>query len=55
MQTQFDFNSNMQYVVWVGAVEVTPYLDDAPQAERIAEEWREDGYDDVCIQSIEGE
>ena len=57
MQLEFPFMAVKQfnYVVWVGAVEVTPYMDSAIDACRIADLWRDDGYDDVFVQTIEGD
>ena len=37
------------FSVWVGGVEVNDYLVTFDQALEIAEEWREDGYEDVAI------
>lgn len=54
MQLEFDFGcKQFNYVVWVGAVEVTPFMNSAIDACRIADLWRGDGYDDVVVQSVE--
>jgi hypothetical protein len=37
------------YVVWVGGVEVVDSYVSKEKAEEIAEQYREDGYDDVQI------
>lgn len=37
------------YSVWVGGVEVNDYLVTFEQALELADEWRDDGYDDVVI------
>ena len=37
------------YTVWVGGVEVNDYLLTLEQAESIAKNWIDDGYDDVQI------
>ena len=54
MQLEFDFGcKQFNYVVWVGSVEVTPYMSSAIDACRIADLWRDDGYDDVQVESVE--
>jgi hypothetical protein len=40
------------YSVWVGGVEVSDYPLYYETALRVAEEWREDGYDDVQIEEM---
>jgi hypothetical protein len=37
------------YSVWVGGVEVNNYLLTKEQAENLAQEWIDDGYDEVAI------
>jgi hypothetical protein len=37
------------YSVWVGGVEVNNYLLTKEQAEKLAQEWIDDGYDEVAI------
>lgn len=39
-----------KYSVWVGGVEVTDYLVTKQDAEKIAKEYRKEGYDDVQIE-----
>ena len=42
------------YSVWVGGGEVNDYyLLDRDEAERIAERWRDKGYDDVVVDEID--
>jgi len=41
------------FTVWVGGVEVNPYLLNQTDAERIAGAWREFGYDDVLVDEVE--
>jgi len=38
-----------RYTVWVGGVEVNDYLLTKEQAENLAFEYEQDGYDDVAI------
>ena len=38
------------YTVWVGGVEVNDHLLSKSAAEALADEYRADGYDDVCIE-----
>ena len=40
----------MLYTIWVGGVEVTPFLTNREEAYRIASNWRNDGYDDVIVE-----
>jgi hypothetical protein len=40
------------YSVWVGGVEVNDYLLDHEKALYLAEQFREDGYDDVQIEEV---
>ena len=37
------------YAVWVGGVEVNDHLMTRVRAERLAREYRRDGYDDVAV------
>ena len=39
-----------RYTVFVGGVEVNDYLLTKEKAERVAEMWKDDGYDDVSIE-----
>lgn len=41
------------YTVWVGGTEVTEHLLPKCVAERIADDWRKRGYDDVVVESYE--
>ena len=41
------------YSVWVGGGEVNDYYIDRDEAERIAERWRDRGYDDVVVDEID--
>ena len=41
-----------KYSVWVGGVEVTDYLVTKQDAEKIAREYRKEGYDDVQIKKL---
>ena len=38
-----------RYSVWVGGVEVNDYLLSKRDAKRVAEEYKNEGYDDVVI------
>lgn len=40
------------YVVWVGGSEVNDNYLSKEDAERLAEEYRADGYDDVIIEKV---
>ena len=40
----------MMYTIWVGGVEVTPFLTNREEAYRIASNWRNDGYTDVIVE-----
>ncbi len=40
------------YTVWVGGVEVNDYYLTFERASELADEWREDGYDDVVIEHV---
>lgn len=42
-----------KYSVWVGGSEVNDYYLTKEQAEYLAEEYKEDGYDDVVIEEID--
>ena len=41
------------YSLWVGGSEVNDYYLTKEQAEDLAEEYKEDGYDDVVIEEID--
>ena len=45
-------NSNRCYSVWVGGIEVNDYYLTKSDAERLAEVYKADGYDDVVIDKI---
>lgn len=40
----------MFYTIWVGGVEVNSHLVSREEAYRIANNWRNDGYDDVIVE-----
>lgn len=42
-----------KFTVWVGGVEVNDYYLTEEEAERLAEEYRQGGYDDVVIEEVE--
>lgn len=42
------------YSVWVGGVEVNDYYLTEKEAEALAEEYRQDGYDDVQVEKVLG-
>ena len=42
-----------KFTVWVGGVEVNDYYLTEEEAENLAEEYRNDGYDDVVIEEVE--
>jgi hypothetical protein len=42
-----------KFTVWVGGVEVNDYYLTKKEAENLAEEYRNDGYDDVVIEEVE--
>jgi len=42
------------YTVWVGGVEVNDYYLEKDEAERLAQIYRDDGYDDVVIEKVDG-
>lgn len=44
-----------KYSVWVGGCEVNDYYLTKAEAEDLAEEYKEDGYDDVFIEEVEDE
>jgi len=46
MATQYD---ETMYTVWVGGIEATDYLLTLAQADSIAQNWIDDGFDDVQI------
>ena len=41
----------MLYTIWVGGVEVNSHLVSREEAYRIANNWRNDGYEDVIVGS----
>ena len=41
-----------KFTVWVGGVEVNDYLLTREEAENLAFEYEEDGYDDIIIEKI---
>jgi hypothetical protein len=43
------------YSVWVGGGEINDYLLTKEQAEKLAQEWRDDGYEEVAITNYESE
>jgi hypothetical protein len=43
---------DMKYTVFVGGFEVNDYLLNRDQAESLAQEYKNDGYDDVEIQEV---
>jgi hypothetical protein len=42
-----------KFTVWVGGVEVNDYYLTKKEAEKLAEEYRHDGYDDVVVEGLE--
>ena len=40
------------YTVWVGGVEVNDFYLTKEKAERLAEEYKIDGYDDVFVENV---
>lgn len=40
------------YTVWVGGIEITDYLLPFTDATRLAQAWREAGWDDVVVEAI---
>jgi hypothetical protein len=43
----------IKYTVWVGGTEVNDYyLESEADAEKLADEYREDGYDDVIVEAV---
>lgn len=42
----------MSWTVWVGGGEVNSYLLSKEQAEDIAQEWKDKGYDDVVVGQV---
>ena len=49
MTQEIEFKDECFYSVWVGGVEVNNYLLTKEQAENIAQEWIDYGYDEVAI------
>lgn len=45
--------SDKNYTVWVGGGEVNSYYLTKEQAESIAQDWIDKGYDDVVIEKVE--
>ncbi len=45
-------DNKKEYTVWVGGVEVNDYYLTLERASELADEWREDGYDDVVIEWV---
>ena len=45
--------NKMKYTVWVGGTEVNDFYLTKEQAEDLAFEYKQDGYDDVCIEEVE--
>ena len=43
------------YTVWVGGTEVNDYLMSEYDADELADQWIDDGYDDVSIQFVRDE
>lgn len=41
-----------KYTVWVGGVEVNDYLLTKENADKLAEQYKNDSYDDVVIEEI---
>jgi hypothetical protein len=44
--------ARIMYTVWVGGVEVNDYYLNLDEADELAIEYLEDGYDDVFIQPV---
>ena len=44
-----------KYTVWVGATEVNDHYLSLEEAEMLAFEYRDDGYDDVIVEEIKEE
>ena len=40
------------YTVWVGGTEVNDYLLNLADAEKVKQEYNDDGYDDVIIEKV---
>ena len=47
--------ASANYSVWVGGVEVNDYALDLDNALKWAEGYRQEGYDDVALEKIEGD
>jgi hypothetical protein len=45
--------TNKIWTVWVGGVEINDYYMTHARALEVAEDWREQGYDDVAIENHE--
>ena len=46
-------SNSKTYTVWVGGVEVNDYYLTFERASELADEWVDDGYDDVVIEKVE--
>ena len=46
---------NEKFSVWVGGVEVNDYYLTEAQANALAEQYRNEGYDDVSVEEVKGE
>ncbi len=44
-----------RFTVWVGGTEVNDYLLTHAQAIKLAEVWKQDGYEDVAIDEYKGD
>lgn len=44
--------STKMWTVWVGGSEVNNYYRTKEEAEALARIWKDDGYDDVVVQSV---
>ena len=45
-------NEDKHYTVWVGGVEVNDYLLNKEEAQYLADQYSEDGYDDVQVEEV---
>jgi len=45
-------NNQINYTVFVGGAEVCDYLVSKEQAESIAEQYQDEGYDDVAVMEV---
>ena len=46
---------NKEYSVWVGGAEVNDYYMTKENADKLAEQFLDDGYDDVVVRKEKGE